>query len=64
LNDLRGICSNKSKFSEYHVEKFDGHYASMKTDSGKSHGKVFHDKNGSVFIYQKVRDEIKVHFES
>lgn len=63
LDDLKRFCSNKS-ISEYYVEKFDGHYASMKTDSGKSHGKVFCDTKGLVSIYPRVREEIKIHFES
>jgi hypothetical protein len=35
----------------------------MKTDSGNSHGNVFHDENGIVFIWPKIREEIKEHFE-
>jgi hypothetical protein len=61
LDDLKSTCSNKN--SKYYVEKFDGHYASMKTDSGNSHGNVFHDENGIVFIWPRVREEIKKHFE-
>ena len=63
LDELKKLCSNKSH-NQYFVEKFDGHFASMKTDKGNSHGKVFYDENGFVYIWPKVREEIKIHFES
>ena len=63
LRDLKNLCSNKSN-SHYFVEKFDGHYASMKTDKGNSHGKVFYDQKGIVYIWPIVRDEIKSHFKN
>ena len=63
LNDLKTFCSNKSN-SHYFVEKFDGHYASMKTNKGNSHGKVFYDKNGIVYIWPIVREEIKAYFKN
>jgi hypothetical protein len=63
LSDLKNLCSNKSN-NHYFVEKFDGHYASMKTDKGNSHGKVFYDQNGIVYIWPIVREEIKIHFKN
>jgi len=61
LNDLKSSCSNKD--SKYYVKKFDEHYASMKTDSGNSHGNVFFEKNGIVNIWPRVREEIREHFK-
>jgi len=62
LRNFKSYCSNKN--SKYQVEKFDGHYASMKTDAGNSHGKVFYDDiNGIVAIYPRVREEIQKHFK-
>lgn len=61
LRNFKSYCSNKN--SKYQVEKFDGHYASMKTDAGNSHGKVFYDdENGIVAIYPRVREEIEKYF--
>ena len=63
LSQLKDLCSNKAN-SQYFVEKFGGHYASMKTDKGNSHGKVFYDQNGLVFIWPLVREEIRIHFKN
>jgi len=63
LNTLRTLCTDKAN-SKYFVKKFDGHYASMKTDKGNSHGKVFYDKNGLVYIWPIVKEEIKLHFQN
>lgn len=63
LSDLKNLCTNKAKI-QYFVDKFDGHYASMKTDKGNSHGKVFYDQNGFVYIWPLVREEIKIHFKN
>lgn len=63
FNELKSLCSDRSQ-NKYFVEKFDGHYASMKTDKGNSHGKVFYDENGLVFILPIVREEIKQHFKN
>ena len=60
LDDLKERCSDRD--SKYYVKKFDGHYASMKTDAGNSHGKVFYDRNEIVSIWQRVREEIRKHF--
>jgi hypothetical protein len=55
LDELKSICSKKD--SKFFVEKFDGHYASMKTDAGNAHGNVFHDENGIVSIWPRVRGD-------
>ena len=63
LSDFKKICTNKSEFPHFYVPKFDGHYPSMKTDGGNSHGKVFYDQNGIVSIWPRVREEIKIYFK-
>jgi hypothetical protein len=46
----------------YGIEGFDGHYASMKTDAGNSHGAVFYESGGIVKIWDRVYAEIQEHF--
>jgi len=62
LSALQKLCTNKTDFPQYYVAKFAGHYPSMKTDGGNSHGKVFCDKDGIVHIWPKVREEIRKYF--
>ncbi len=63
LSDFKKLCTNKAEFPQFFVPTFDGHYPSMKTDRGNSHGKVFYDQNGIVSIWPQVREEIKKHFK-
>ena len=58
FNSFKSLCTDKAN-SKYFVEKFDGNYASMKTDKGNSHGKVFYDQNGLVYIWPIVRGRDK-----
>lgn len=64
FEDLKNICTNKTVFPQYYVPTFEGHYPSMKTDNGHSHGKIFYDQNGIVNIWPMVREEIRIHFEN
>jgi hypothetical protein len=57
LENLRRLCSDPT--SEYFVKNFRENYASMKTDSGNNHGKVFYDDGEIVSIYPPVLIEIK-----
>lgn len=57
VESLRNYCSR-----EYGVENFDQHFASMKTDAGNSHGKVFFEHNGLVNLWDTVRIEVEEHF--
>ena len=45
-----------------HVPGFDGHYASMKTDAGNAHGKVFFNDGSKVKMWDRVRQEVDTHF--
>lgn len=60
LDELKNLCESNPNYS---VKKFDGHYASMKTDAGNSHGNVFYDEDGIVSVWPRVREEIAMHFE-
>jgi hypothetical protein len=53
----------KKCIEEYQINGFDGHFASLKTDAGNSHGAVFYEKRGQVLMWQRVRDEVRVYFK-
>tara|TARA_R110002050_G_scaffold9504_1_gene32950 strand:- start:91893 stop:92561 length:669 start_codon:yes stop_codon:yes gene_type:complete len=57
VDDFRNYCGE-----QYNITNFDQHFASMKTDNGNSHGKVFFVENGEVKIWQIVRVEIEEYF--
>ncbi|WP_299007748.1 hypothetical protein [uncultured Shewanella sp.] len=46
----------------YEINKFDAHFASMKTNSGNSHGAVFYEQSGKVNLWDRVRIEIAKYF--
>lgn len=64
LDTLKSKCSSKIFRQDLLIEKFDGHFASMKTDNGNSHGKVFYEELGYVKIYPQVMEEIYKYFPS
>ena len=57
LSRLKQYCTQ-----ELHMANFDGNYASMKTDAGNAHGKVFLDDGTTVRIWPRAREEIDLHF--
>ncbi len=61
LTEFQNYCSNTN--SNYYVNNFFGHFSSMKTDNGNSHGKVFYVDNGIVKIYPVVIEEIQKYFK-
>lgn len=61
LDNLRSLCSDRK--SPYYVGTFSSNYASMKTDLGHSHGRVFFEQGGIVGVYPIVREEIRRWFE-
>jgi hypothetical protein len=63
LEDLKALCSDRVNFPRFYVKLFAGHYASMKTDAGNSHGKVFYEKDGVVKMWGQVREEVGKYFE-
>ncbi len=56
-NELKSLVEEK-----YEVRTFDSNFASLKTDSGNSHGKVFKELDGVVTVYDDAWLEIKEHF--
>jgi hypothetical protein len=57
LSWLKQYCTQ-----ELHMVNFYGNYASMKTDAGNAHGKVFLDDGTTVRIWPRAREEIDCHF--
>lgn len=57
INSFIGELQNR-QISEGNKEKIKGHLSSMKTDSGKSHGKCFYEENGKLFLYNVVYKEV------
>ena len=56
-SNLRRHCTET-----LHISGFDGHYASMKTDAGNAHGKVFFNEGSRVKMWDRVRKEVDLHF--
>lgn len=57
LSDLERRCSDNVNHPDVFVRDFRGNFASMKTDSGKSHGKVFEvSPDGYVTVWDEVLD--------
>lgn len=57
LPALKEYCTR-----ELNVANFDGNYASMKTDAGHSHGRVFFDDGATVKMWPSAREEVDLHF--
>jgi hypothetical protein len=57
LSQIKQYCTQ-----ELHLADFQGNYASMKTDAGNAHGKVFLDDGTTVRILPRAREEIDRHF--
>ena len=55
---LKDYCTQKLGISG-----FDGAYASMKTDAGNAHGKVFFDDGDVVRMWPRVRVEVDKYFQ-
>lgn len=52
--ELEARCQNQVDHPDVYVRDFRGNFASMKTDKGKSHGKVFTDDGYNVRIWSVV----------
>ena len=61
-SDLYEICSNSTIFPDLYVDNFSQHFNLMKTDAGNSHGKVFLEDNGFVYIYPQAMNVIENYF--
>jgi len=58
-DNLKMLCSDEDGHPDFIVKNFDNNFASMKTDSGNSHGKVFFEKGGCVYMYPEIEKVIK-----
>lgn len=61
-SDFYEICSNSTIEPDLYVENFSQHFNLMKTDAGNSHGKVFLEDNGFVYIYPQTIKIIEKYF--
>lgn len=63
LQDMMALCSDPNN-QEFYVNNFSGNYASMRTDCGNSHGKVFEDSaDGFVVIWNEIADVLEEYRE-
>ena len=54
--ELEARCQSQSDHPDVYVRDFRGNFASMKTDKGKSHGKVFTDDGYNVRVWSAVSE--------
>jgi hypothetical protein len=59
IESLKQYCSNHEVHPDTYVEKFRGNFASMKSDRGNAHGKVFIEENGWVKIWEPIKDTVR-----
>lgn len=57
LSVMEQLCSDREDPTCY-VPTFRSNYASMKLDSGNSHGKIFEDDGDRVWIWEEVKDTL------
>jgi hypothetical protein len=57
--ELEARCHDQSKHPDVYVRDFRGNFASMKTDKGKSHGKVFTDDGYNVRVWSAVSQTLE-----
>lgn len=57
--ELEARCQNESEHPDVYVRDFRGNFASMKTDKGKSHGKVFTDDGYNVRAWSAVEQVLE-----
>lgn len=62
LGDIDYQSFRNKCVDDYQIKGFDGHFASLKTDSGNSHGAVFYEEKGHVMMWPRVRDEVRLYF--
>lgn len=53
----------KECIEKFQIRGFQGHFASLKTDAGNSHGAVFYEDQGRVFMWPTVRKEVESYFK-
>ncbi len=56
---LEARCQNMQEHPDTYVRDFRGNFASMKTDKGNSHGKVFTDDGYNIGIWSEVNEVLE-----
>jgi len=56
---LEERCQNIQAHPEVFVKDFKGNFASMKTDKGNSHGKVFIEDGNNILIWENVVETLE-----
>ncbi|WP_185157720.1 hypothetical protein [Lacrimispora defluvii] len=59
--ELEVRCQDQLNHPDVYVRDFKGNFASMKTDKGKSHGKVFLDDGYNISIWSEVAAVLEKH---
>lgn len=57
--ELEARCQNEKGHPDVFVRDFKGNFASMKTNKGKSHGKVFIDDGYNIKIWDEVFETLE-----
>lgn len=58
---LEARCQNEADHPDVYVRDFRGNFASLKTDKGNSHGKVFEDDGYNIKIWIKISDTLEAY---
>lgn len=56
---LEARCQNMQDYPDVYVRDFRGNFASMKTDKGNSHGKVFTDDGYNIGIWDRIYEALE-----
>lgn len=56
---LEERCQNEDEHPDVFVRDFKGNFASMKTDKGNSHGKVFTDDGYNIKIWDEINETLE-----
>ena len=56
IEELSERCSNLDEYPELYVTDFKSNFAQMKTDAGKSNGKVFITNGDEVEIWEEIKE--------
>jgi len=61
IENLKHRCADRQLYPDTFVPRFNGNFASMKTDGGNAHGKVFVEKDGMVMIWEPIKNILLAH---
>ena len=58
-SELKTRCQDPKDHADVYVRNFNTNFASMKTDAGNSHGKVFIENGGNITICPEVLETLE-----